>query len=168
VLDTVVPESLAAGATSGVVGIVAGARAWHWRTLRVGRHPLLWILHVGYAWVPLGLLLRGVSAFHPSVPTSLATHALTVGAIGSLTVGMMARVALGHTGRPLVASHAMAVAFVAVTLAACVRVLGPLVFPNGYLLTLTAAGALWTAAFLLYLVVYAPILLRPRIDGLAG
>jgi uncharacterized protein involved in response to NO len=167
-LDAVVPESLAAAATAGVVAIVAGARAWHWRTVRVWRHPLLWILHVGYAWVPLGLLLRAVSAFHAAVPSSLATHALTVGAIGSLTLGMMARVALGHTGRPLVASHAMAWAFVAVTLAACARVLGPLLFPGAYLLTLTAAGALWTAAFLVYLVVYAPILLRPRFDGRAG
>jgi uncharacterized protein involved in response to NO len=168
VLDIVVPQSLAAAATSGAVGIVAGARAWHWRTVRVGRHPLLWILHVGYAWVPLGLLLRAVSAFHAAVPSSLATHALTVGAIGSLTVGMMARVALGHTGRPLVASPAMTWAFVAVTLASCARVLGPLLFPNAYLLTLEAAGVLWTAAFLIYLVVYTPILVRPRIDGRAG
>jgi uncharacterized protein involved in response to NO len=168
VLDAVVPESLAAAATSGAVGIVAVARAWHWRTVRVARHPLLWILHVGYAWVPLGLLLRAVSAFHPAVPSSPATHALTVGAIGSLTLGMMARVALGHTGRPLVASQAMAWAFAAMTLAACARVVGPLLFPRAYLLTLVVAGTLWTAAFLVYLVVYAPILSRPRVDGRAG
>jgi uncharacterized protein involved in response to NO len=95
---------------------------------------------------------------------------LTVGAIGSLTIGMMARVALGHTGRPLVASPAMTWAFAAVTLAACSRVLGPLLFPGAYayLLTLVVAGGLWTAAFLVYLVIYAPILWRPRIDGRAG
>jgi uncharacterized protein involved in response to NO len=168
VLDAVIAESLAAAATSGVVGAFAVARAWHWRTARVARHPLLWILHVGYAWVPIGLLLRAVAGFHPAMPSSLATHALTVGAIGSLTLGMMARVALGHSGRPLVASQPMAWAFAAVTLAACARVLGPLFFPSAYLLTLVVAGALWTAAFLVYLVVYTPILSRPRIDGRAG
>jgi uncharacterized protein involved in response to NO len=167
-LDAIVPESLAAAAASGAVGVVAAARAWHWRTARVARHPLLWILHVGYAWVPLGLLLRAVAALVPAMPASLATHALTVGAIGSLTIGMMARVALGHTGRPLVASRAMTWAFAAITLAAGARVLGPLLFPGAYLLTLVVAGGLWSAAFLVYLVVYAPILWRPRIDGRAG
>jgi uncharacterized protein involved in response to NO len=167
-LDAVVPESLAAAAASGAVGVVAAARAWGWRTARVARHPLLWILHVGYAWVPLGLLLRAAAAFYPALPASLATHALTVGAIGSLTLGMMARVSLGHSGRPLVAPPAMIWAFAAVTLAACARVFGPLLFPGAYLLTLVVAGALWTAAFLLYLVAYAPILARPRVDGRAG
>jgi uncharacterized protein involved in response to NO len=167
-LDAVIAESRAAAVVSGTVGILAVARAWHWRTARVARHPLLWILHVGYAWVPLGLLLRAVAAFFPVVPSSLATHALTVGAIGSLTLGMMARVALGHTGRPLVASQPMAWAFAAATLAACARVLGPLLLPGAYLLTLIVAGGLWTAAFLGYLAVYAPILSRPRIDARAG
>jgi uncharacterized protein involved in response to NO len=168
VLDSVVPESLTAAATSGAVGLVAVARAWHWRTARIARHPLLWILHVGYAWVPLGLMLRAVAAFYPAVPSSLATHALTAGAIGSLTLGMMARVALGHTGRPLAASPAMAWAFAAVTLAACARVIGPLLFPGAYILTLAVAGTLWTAAFLVYLVLYAPVLARARVDGRAG
>jgi uncharacterized protein involved in response to NO len=168
VLDTIIPESLAAAAASGTVGLLAVARARHWGTARVARHPLLWILHVGYAWVPLGLLLRAASAFHPQVSSSLATHALTVGAIGSLTLGMMARVALGHTGRPLVASRPMAWAFAAMTLAAFARVLGPLLLPRAYLLTLILAGGFWTAAFLVYFVVYAPILWRPRVDGRAG
>jgi uncharacterized protein involved in response to NO len=168
VLDSVLPESRPAAAAAGAVGVVAIARAWHWRTARVLRDPLLWILHVGYAWVPFGLLLRAVAAFDPAVPGSLATHALTVGAIGSLTLGMMARVALGHSGRPLAVSPTMAWAFGAITLAACARVFGPLLFPGAYLATLVATGALWTAAFLAYLVVYTPILLRPRIDGRAG
>jgi uncharacterized protein involved in response to NO len=168
VVDAASGESVAAAAASGAVGVLAGARAWHWRTARVAQHPLLWILHVGYAWVPLGLLLRTVAAVHPAIPSSLATHALTVGAIGSLTLGMMARVALGHTGRPLVASRLTAWAFAAVTLAACARVFGPVLFPRAYLVTLVVAGGLWTTAFLVYLVVYAPILSQPRIDGRAG
>jgi uncharacterized protein involved in response to NO len=166
-LDALSLESPAAAVTAGAVGVLAMARAWHWRTYRVARHPLLWILHLGYAWLPLGMLLRAVAFFYPAVPGSLATHTLTVGAIGSLTLGMMARVALGHTGRPLVVSRAVAGAFVAMTLAACVRVLGPLLLPGAYFTTLVVTGALWTAAFLVYLVVYAPILSRPRADGRA-
>jgi uncharacterized protein involved in response to NO len=167
VVDTVIAESLVAGALSGAVGVLAAARAWHWRTTRVVGHPLLWILHVGYAWVPFGLLLRALAAFYPSIPSSLATHALTVGAIGSLTLGMMARVSLGHTGRPLIASRPMAWAFAAASLAACARVLGPLLVPSAYVWTLVVAAVLWTAAFLVYLVVYAPILWQPRVDGRA-
>jgi len=97
-----------------------------------------------------------------------ATHALTVGAIGSLTLGMMARVALGHTGRPLAAPKAMAVGFALVTVAALVRVGGPLLAPAFYGPALVASGALWTVAFAIYLRVYAPILLRPRVDGRPG
>ena len=168
VLDAVIGESMAAAIASGAVGVIAAARAWHWRTARVAQHPLLWILHVGYAWVPVGLMLRTLAALHVGFPSSLATHALTIGAIGSLTLGMMARVALGHTGRPLVAPRPMVWAFGAVTLAACARVLGPLLVPRAYMFTLVVAGALWTMAFLVYLLVYAPILFSPRIDGRAG
>jgi uncharacterized protein involved in response to NO len=167
-IDSAVPESSAAAVLSGAVGVSAAARAWHWRTARVARHPLLWILHTGYAWVPLGLVLRALAAFRPGIPPSLATHALTVGAIGSLTLGMMARVSLGHTGRPLVAPAPVAWAFGAITAAACVRVFGGLLSTNRYLETLYVAGGLWTAAFLTFLVVYAPILVKPRIDGKPG
>jgi uncharacterized protein involved in response to NO len=86
----------------------------------------LWILHTGYGWLALGLLLRAFAGFDPSVPASLATHALTVGAIGSLTLGMMARVSLGHTGRALVASRPTVWAFGAITAAAFARAILPL------------------------------------------
>jgi uncharacterized protein involved in response to NO len=81
---------------------------------------------------------------------------------------MMARVALGHTGRPLKAAPAMAVSFALVNLAAIVRGLLPLVFPQSLIQFVALSGALWGAAFLIFLVVYAPILLRPRIDGRPG
>jgi len=100
--------------------------------------------------------------------SSLATHALTAGAIGSLTLGMMARVALGHTGRPLVAARAMPWAFAAISLAAVARVAVPFVAIAWHFVALIVAGALWTLAFAIYLVVYAPILASPRVDGQAG
>jgi uncharacterized protein involved in response to NO len=99
---------------------------------------------------------------------SLATHALTLGAIGSLTLGMMARVALGHTGRMLVAPSTIAVAFVAINLAALARVFVPLFAPGWYFAALVAAGTLWVIAFANFLIVYAPILWLPRVDGRPG
>jgi len=91
-----------------------------------------------------------------------------VGAIGSLTLGMMARVSLGHTGRMLVASPGASAAFVAITLATLVRVLGPLLAPRWYFASLVAAGSLWVAAFALFVRVYWPILSSPRGDGRPG
>jgi uncharacterized protein involved in response to NO len=167
-LDALLPETRLAGCVAGVVGVLAAARALHWGAQHSLRQPLLWILHAGHAWLVVGLLLRAVATFDPAVSSSLATHALTVGAVGSLTLGMMARVALGHTGRPLVASPAMAWGFVAISGAAIARTIAPLVPASGYFSTLVAAGALWALAFLLFVVVYARLLATPRIDGKPG
>ena len=101
------------------------------------------------------------------IPRSLALHAITIGGIGMLTIGMMARVALGHSGRPLRAPT-MGPAFAAVGLAAVLRVLGPLLVPAWYIGWLWAAAIPWTAAFAAYVIVYAPILTSPRPDGRPG
>ncbi len=167
-IDIVAPESRAAGVTAGGLALVAIARAARWGTLHTLRHPLLWILHVGYAWIPFGLLLRASPLLGVAIWGSIGTHALTVGAIGALTLGMMVRVTLGHTGRRLVASPAIAWAFGAITVAAFARVVVPLVSLRWHFVPLVVAGALWTVAFLLYLVVYAPVLLSPRADGKRG
>jgi len=167
-LDVVAPEGTVASAASGVVGLIAAARAVHWGARHTLRVPLLRILHAGYAWVPIGLLLRGVAGFVPSVPRSLTTHALTVGAIGCLTLGMMARVALGHTGRPLVAAKPMVGSFAALVLAALARVVVPLLAPAWYFQALVVSGGLWAVAFLAFVLVYAPLLSRPRVDGKPG
>ena len=168
VLDAVVPTGRVASSFAGVVGVLALARAARWGTRLTAKHPLVWILHAGYGWCVAGLLLRALTGFIPAIPSSVATHALTVGAIGSLTLGMMARVALGHTGRPLVVARPVVWAFVAITVAAVVRVVAPLLAPSWYLASLIAAGSLWTLAFALYLTVYAPILAAPRLDGKVG
>ena len=167
-LDVFVPESPGAGATAGVVGVLVLVRAARWGTRHTARQPLLWILHAGYAWIPAGLFLRALAAVTPVVPGSLATHALTVGAIGSLTLGMMARVALGHTGRALVAPKPLAAAFGAITAAAFARAIVPIFAPSRYFTTLLVAASLWTLAFLIYLVIYLPVLMMPRVDGKPG
>ncbi len=156
--------ALSGGAISwigGVACVLTIARAVHWGARFTFGQPLLWILHVGYAWIPLGLLLRASG-------NVLALHALTVGALGSLTLGMMARVSLGHTGRPLAVPKSVSAAFLAITVAALARVLGPWLAPGRYLESLWVAGALWTLSFALFVWVYAPILTQPRVDGKAG
>jgi uncharacterized protein involved in response to NO len=169
VVDAVAAQTgrLAAG-FAGVVGLLAAARAVHWGARHSLRDPLLWVLHAGYAWLVVGLLLRAMAGLLGAPVSSVATHALTVGAIGTLTLGMMARVALGHTGRTLVAPCSMTTAFVAITLAALARVLGPWLVPGQYLVGLVAAGIFWVLAFALFLAAYAPMLCRPRVDGKPG
>lgn len=161
-------ERLEVAIWAGVVGLLALARAWHWGAIHSRREPLLWILHVGYLWLVAGLLLRGTARWVGLPMDSLATHALTVGAIGSLTLGMMARVSLGHSGRMLAAPRAMSVAFLAITLAAVARLLGSWLLPGLYreVLLVTALG--WSVAFGVFLFVYTPMLLAPRVDGRPG
>jgi uncharacterized protein involved in response to NO len=167
-LDIGLPEHRAGGLVAAVAGLLAAARALHWGAWRTAKHPLLWILHVGYAWIPVGLLLRALATVDGRVPMTLATHALTVGAIGALTLGMMARVALGHTGRMLEAPRPAVAAFALVTLAALVRVAGPLAVPSRYLATVVVAGVLFGAAFALFAIAYVRILASPRVDGKSG
>jgi uncharacterized protein involved in response to NO len=168
IADTFAPDATPTRAAAGVVAVLAAARAWHWGARHTSREPLLWILHLGHAWIPIGLGLRALGAVVPSVPSSAATHALTAGAIGALTLGMMARVSLGHTGRMLRAPRSAVLAFVLVLLAALARVAAPIVAPAWYSTSLIVAGALWAAAFSLYLVGYTRILVSPRVDGKAG
>lgn len=155
-------------AAAGVTAIASAARALHWGTRRSLSDPLLWVLHLGYAFVPLGFALRAIAVFVPRVADSTAQHALTVGAIGTLTLGMMARVALGHTGRPLKAPPSLAFAFGAMILAALARVIGPIVGGAVETPMIHVAGTAWTLAFAIYLVRLGPLLFRPRPDGRPG
>lgn len=138
---------------------------WHpWKTLRV---PVVWVLHAAYLWIPVHLALRAVAALGWLAPT-VATHALTVGAIGGMIIGMMTRTARGHTGRPLVADGWEVACYVMVLLAALVRVFLPLLAPSLTLHAVLCSAALWSAAFGLYAVRYWPVLTRPRLDGRPG
>ena len=127
----------------------------------------MWILHVGYAWIVVHLALRALAALQWA-PGTLATHALTIGVIGSVTIGMMTRTAKGHTGRPLVATRAEVVAYALVEAAAVIRVFGGLVLPSHYVGTVVVSGLCFAAAFALYAILYWPILTRPRLDGKPG
>jgi uncharacterized protein involved in response to NO len=135
-----------------------------WAPLATRGRPILWILHLSYAWVVVHLLLRGLAGLDLVSP-ALATHALTVGVIGGLTLGMMTRTARGHTARPLQVGPWETAAYVLVHAAAVVRVLIPLLLPGSYVALIAVSGVLWSAAFAIFTVVYIPILTRPRLDG---
>jgi uncharacterized protein involved in response to NO len=143
------------------------ARLWLWQPWTTLRVPLVWVLHAAYLWIPVHLALR-LSAEAGLVPASLAIHALTVGAIGGLTIGMMTRTARGHTARPLAADRWDVVAYLLVLAAALVRVVAPIAAPAGYLEGIVASAALWSAGFGVYAVRYWPVLTRPRLDGKPG
>jgi len=143
------------------------ARLALWAPLQTLRRPILWILHLSYAWIVVHLALRGLAGFG-FVPVAAATHALTVGAIGGMTLGMMTRTTRGHTARPLVAGRAEIAAYVLVHGAAFARVLAPLVPPAASLTATLVSALLWCAAFSIFVAAYAPILSRPRLDGAPG
>jgi len=155
------------GLLAALAAAVHGLRLYGWHTRRLWSVPLLWVLHLGYGWVVLGFALVGLSTLGWVAP-SLALHAFTAGAIGTLTLGMMARVALGHTGRMLEPAKITSLAFVLIGVAALVRVAGPLVFPQAYGLEIVLSGLLWMLAFGIFTLVYLPVLIRPRVDGKEG
>jgi uncharacterized protein involved in response to NO len=124
----------------------------------------VFILHVGYSWLPIGLLLLGVSHFSDTILATMGLHALAAGAMATMTLAVMTRATLGHTGRELRADGWTTAIYVLVTLGALVRVAAP-VIPFDYMRLIECAGALWGAAFLLFVAVYGPKLLGPRPDG---
>jgi uncharacterized protein involved in response to NO len=145
-----------------------GARAAGWAPFATRGRPILWILHLSYAWIPLGLVLRACARLESGVPEALGLHAIALGAAGGLILGMMTRTARGHTGQPLQAGRAEIAAYGLVHLAAVARVFGPLLLPGLTETWLIAASAAWSGAFLLYAGRFLPVLCRPRIDGRPG
>jgi uncharacterized protein involved in response to NO len=160
-------DGLVISLLAGLAAVVHAARLYLWRPWRTLRAPLVWILHAAYAWIVVHLALRGLAGTG-WVAATLATHALTVGAIGGMTIGMMTRTARGHTGRPLKAGRAELAMFALIQAAALVRVLGAMVAPAHYLASIQASGLLWSAAFGLYASTYWPVLTKPRVDGRPG
>lgn len=143
-------------------------RMMDWHHPGIWRKPLLWVLYLGYAWIPLGFALRGLQLFMPINPM-LAIHAFTVGGIGLITLGMMARVALGHTGRNVFTPPAILKwLFIALLLSGLIRVLLPMLLPAQYGLWIGLSQLLWVAAFGLFTWTYAPMLIQARVDGRQG
>jgi uncharacterized protein involved in response to NO len=161
------PNSEVVGALAGLAGIINGIRVVSWYSHRYWQVPLLWVLHLGYGWIVVGFLLKAAACFELIAP-QFTVHAFTVGGIGVLTLGMMARVSLGHTARPLKVESSMVIAFILINLATVSRGLLPAIFPLWFSQLVILSGILWIAAFLMFAIVYAAILTRPRIDGQPG
>lgn len=167
-LDVLDASGWVVAPVAAAAAVLHAVRLARWDPAATVGRPIVWILHASYAWIPLGLALIAASALVPGLPRLVALHALAIGAVGGMIVGMITRTALGHTGRPLTAGLAERFAYVLVQFAALVRVFGGLLLPALYRETLLVSAALWAAAFAVYLVAYTPILTFARVDGKPG
>lgn len=146
--------------------VLHAARQAGWAPFATRGRPILWILHLSHAWLPVGFVLLGLAALG-LVISAAALHAFAVGALSGTIIGMITRTALGHTARPLAAGRAETTSYVLVHCAAVARVAAALVL-TAYLPLVYLAAVLWSAAFLVYFLAYAPRLARPRLDGRPG
>lgn len=152
------PYNTAVGALLCVGGALLAARLFRWRGLATMRDPILLVLHVGYAWLAAALALLGLAVVLPDiVPHTSAVHALTAGAVGTMTLAVMTRASLGHTGRPIVADRYVVGMYGMVSAGAVLRVAAPFA-GDWYAHLLVCGGVLWAGAFLLFSVRYAPVL----------
>jgi uncharacterized protein involved in response to NO len=166
--DSTSPLTPLDGAVTLAAGVIQAIRLGQWQGQRVWRDPLVWVLHLGYAWLCLGLMLKGVWILFAAPFAAKWVHALTVGAFTTMILAVVTRASLGHTGRQLIAPAPIASAYLLITLAAAVRVFAPVLFPENYSGVIAGAGLLWIAAFGVFLWIYAPILVTPRVDGRPG
>jgi len=162
-LPPLISASLAVVAASALL-----FRLIAWQGHRTLHVPLLWILYLSYAWIPVGFYLLALGELH-IVACSAAFHALTVGSMAGLILGMMTRTSLGHTGRKLIVGKLEIALYVLIQLGAVFRVLAALatttaLHDNG----LIVASVCWSAAFILFLIGYGPCLMQARIDGKEG
>ncbi|GGB02664.1 short-chain dehydrogenase [Brucella endophytica] len=160
------PETFIAGFALLIAGGINLVRLARWAGDRTLRDPLVLILHVAYVFVPAGFLLAGIAIFAPgTVPPVAAIHAFGAGAMGAMTLAVMARATLGHTGRDLRAGTGTCMIFAGITLSALLRIAEPF---TGSTALLHASAALWALAFLGYAALYGQALVTPRLRPRAG
>jgi uncharacterized protein involved in response to NO len=166
--DVFAPQGLLAGGLAAVAAVIQGWRVAQWGTLGTLRQPIVWVLHAAYLWLPVGLALKAVALVSGAAFSAFWLHALTIGTLTTMILAVMTRAALGHTGRPLVVHPVTTASYLLLAGAAIIRVFGLATLKVSYPMVIAAAAFLWTAAFLLFVAVYAPILCRPRADGKPG
>ena len=161
----ILPQSAATGALALVAGVLQLVRLARWAGERARGDWLLIVLHVAYAFIPIGFLLAGAAALAPQVTmTGAAAHAWGVGAVGLMTLAVMTRATLGHTGRQLAASRGTAVVYGLAILAALARIAAS--FPSSVdTALLQVAAAAWIAAFAGFVAIYGPMMLRPGLNA---
>ena len=168
IADILRPDSLPVALLAATLFLLHAIRMADWHTRGIWRRPLLWVLYLGYGFLTLGFALKAaVVAF--GISPFFAVHAFAYGGIGMISMGMMARVTLGHTGRNVLAPPALLSWMFSVLLAGAVlRILPPLLYPSHYRLWIGGAQLLWILAFSLFIYRYLPMLVQPRIDGKPG
>jgi len=160
---TAQPQAMETAWVLVTTGLIHAIRLSRWRAWTAWREPLVLILHLGYGWLALSLVLLGGSILGWGLQTADAVHALTTGAMGAMTLAVMTRASLGHTGRPLHAGPMTVVIYVLVNLGAILRVFGPITgLPTNLMLGVAATA--WSGAYLLFATLYGPLLTRPSID----
>lgn len=158
---TFFPENIATGALLIAAAVFNAVRLARWAGDRTPADPLVLILHIAFAFVPLGLALAGLAVLAPgAVPAVAGIHALAVGAVACMTLAVMTRASLGHTGRELTASAGTRAIFAAIVIAAILRVAAAMAPAAAILLHISAA--FWIAAFVGYAVFFGGMLVRPR------
>lgn len=168
IVDVLVPLPLAVAVLAGALFFLHSIRLVGWYTHGLWQSSMLWILFLAYSFLVIGFALKSASIIFGISPF-LSVHAFTMGGVGVLTLGMMARVSLGHTGRNVLEPPAaLSVAFVVLLASAVVRVIFPLIVPSEYVLWVTLSQVGWILSFSLFLILFFPILTAPRIDGQPG
>ena len=166
--DMAMPLSPANGAVALVAAVAQTVRLARWHGHRAVRDPLIWVLHLGYAWLVAGLLLKAIWLLVAAPFAEKWIHALTVGAFATMILAVMTRASLGHTGRALIARPNVAACYAFISVSALIRVFAPIVFPTRYGTVVTISALFWIAAFGIFFLIFAPILARPRADGRPG
>lgn len=154
------PSSIGLAVLGLLTSAVLGVRLFRWRGFETTKEPLVWVLHLAFAWLPIGFLLMGL-AQAGLVPRSAGIHALTSGAITTMIVAVASRAALGHTNRPLRSHPALTTAYLAITISAVSRVLAT--FGPGARILLAIAAITWCLGFLAFAWRYVPILTQPKL-----
>jgi uncharacterized protein involved in response to NO len=157
------PQAMVTGWMFVGAGVANLGRLLRWYGWITWREPLVLTLHLGYGWLALSLLVLGGTILGWGLPTADAMHAFTTGAVGVMTLGVMTRASLGHTGRPKHAGPLTICIYILVNVGALLRVFGPS-FILSTNLVLGLAAMSWSGAYLLFALVYGPFLLRPSID----
>lgn len=148
-----------------VLFVLNGYRLFNWHTVGIWRVPLLWSLYVSASLINLGFFFYGLQAQYTSL-SILTLHIFNIGGIGLMTLSMMSRVALGHTGRDIrKPSRWLGLAFVGIILSVVFRVVVPMLVTYSYMSWVLVASILWILSFAIFVVIYTPILLKPRVDG---
>ncbi len=157
-----------AGVASALMFLINARRLMFWYTPGIWSRPLLWSMHLSFGLIAVGFLLYAISAF-TTLDSTLAVHTFAIGGIGLITLSMMARVSIGHTGRNVQAPPRVAAAMFALLLVtAALRVVGPMLYPAAYTSWVLSAQTTWIITFAVFATTWLPMLFKPRIDGKPG